>query len=280
MLPPSERETYQTHIPWRSKAVLLTLPPLSTWPAPPVSAPALDASAQAIRTASAAASAMAPRLLRGPGLTTGLNTVVAGLLRAPSATRPRLNIHSLPQVPTRHPTISPTGKILCAAALAASALCGAPAGAHAAGPRLQHAGLAQKGRELVFSVRTSKPVGLAQLEPRPDPQRPAARFLCLSLSHSGPLRLRLLCLGGRKAHRQVGLVVFSAAGKPLEKKGVPATVKRPQPDKLIVALDPERADLPLGAYEWRVLQSNGCEELPCARGLPAAGTSAFRLRPV
>ena len=31
-LPPSERETYQTHIPWRSKAVLLTLPPGSTCP--------------------------------------------------------------------------------------------------------------------------------------------------------------------------------------------------------------------------------------------------------
>jgi hypothetical protein len=72
MLPPSERETYQTHIPCRSKALLLTLAAGSTCPAPPVSAGAEVASAVAAsktrmlaaHAASAVRSAGAPSFLR------------------------------------------------------------------------------------------------------------------------------------------------------------------------------------------------------------------------
>src|SRR5436305_4081501 len=73
-LPPSECDTYQTHIPWRSNAVLLTLPPVSTCPAPPVSARAAGGRAKTRRIASAASS-------RGRTVTTGLNTVVGSGLR-------------------------------------------------------------------------------------------------------------------------------------------------------------------------------------------------------
>src|SRR3954463_3403584 len=75
-LPPSEWETYQTHMPWRSKAVLLTLPPLSTCPAPPVSAEAAaGVSASEARIASAAR-------IRSRRLTGGMNTVEVEVVRA------------------------------------------------------------------------------------------------------------------------------------------------------------------------------------------------------
>src|SRR5690349_10108217 len=135
MLPPSERETYQTHIPWRSKAELLTLPPLSTSPAPPVAAEAWLASAAA-RTMRVKGSARRMRFFCRRRITTGPNTVVMKWVRLP---------------------VSSSRKILCAAALAASVLLLAPAGASARRQRLEHADLFQAGRELVFSVRTAKP---------------------------------------------------------------------------------------------------------------------------
>jgi peptidoglycan/xylan/chitin deacetylase (PgdA/CDA1 family) len=171
-------------------------------------------------------------------------------------------------------------KILCVAAFAAGALLLLPGAATARRQRLEHADLFQAGRDLVFTVRTAEPVALAKLKPRPIARRPAARYLCLSLSGSGPPKERLLCLGGRKAHRRIGLVVFGAGEKVLAKGSIAATVKRPRPDKLVVALDPEEAGLSPGRYEWRVAQSDGCEKLPCARAFPARGTDNFRLRPV
>src|SRR3954470_22036317 len=96
-LPPSEWETYQTHIPWRSKAVSLTLPPVSTSPAPPVSAFAAGASRQAARAAATASSAGALRLLWGWWLTTGLNTVVgAGVRTGGEPGRVTLSRHHSP----------------------------------------------------------------------------------------------------------------------------------------------------------------------------------------
>jgi peptidoglycan/xylan/chitin deacetylase (PgdA/CDA1 family) len=202
------------------------------------------------------------------------------VVRATSALARRLNIDRLAQAPLRYLTISPSRKILCAAALVAGALLLLPAAASARQQRLAHADLFQAGRDLVFTVRTAKPVALAQLQARPDLRRAAARYLCLSLSGSGPPKERLLCLGGRRAHRRVGLVVFGADEKVLAKGALAATVKRSQPDKLVVALDPEEAGLSPGRYRWRVLQSDGCDAMPCARALPARGTNGFRLRPV
>jgi peptidoglycan-N-acetylglucosamine deacetylase len=227
---------------------------------------------------------------------------VPGALRLPPRRRPRLNIHSLPQVPIRYSTISFTRKILCAAALLLSAIAYAPTSAMAAelhqilppaegefdavrarggGAELQRAGLVQKGRELVFSVRTLEPIGLGRLEPHPDPRRAAARYLCFELA-SDPSAQRLrYCLGGRKAHRRIGLEQVSPTGQPTQTTWVRATVKRPQPEKLVVALVPREAALSPGRYRWRAIRSSGCEARNrCAESLPATGTSTFRLRPV
>jgi peptidoglycan/xylan/chitin deacetylase (PgdA/CDA1 family) len=172
-------------------------------------------------------------------------------------------------------------KILCAVALAASVLLLAPAGAGARPQRLEHADLFQAGRDLVFTLRTAKPVALAKLEARPDVRRPRARFLCLSLSADKPQSLRLLCLGGREPHRRVGLVLLGKDGEVLEKGSVRARVKRPRPDKLVIALEPGEAGLSPGGYEWIVLQSNGCK-VPrrCIHSLPTGSTKSIRLRPV
>jgi peptidoglycan/xylan/chitin deacetylase (PgdA/CDA1 family) len=139
----------------------------------------------------------------------------------------------------------------------------------------------QKGRELVFSVRTAKPVALARLEARPDTRRAGSRYLCLGLSRAGREGERRLCLGGRKAHKRIGLVLVDASEKPVGKASVRAKVKRPSPDKLVVSLEPTAAELEPHHYRWRVIQSNGCAPgRRCARSLPAKGTYGFRLRSV
>jgi peptidoglycan/xylan/chitin deacetylase (PgdA/CDA1 family) len=203
------------------------------------------------------------------------------VVRAASTAARRLNIDSLAQASIRYLPITPSRKILCAAALAAATLLLLPAAAGARRQRLERADLFQSGRELVFTVRTAKPVALAQLEPRPDVRRAAARYLCLSVSRSGRDGARLLCLGGRKAHRRLGLVVTDVSGKPLERESIAAAVKRPQADKLVVALEPEAAGLSPHRYEWQALQSEGCEvRTRCARAYPAQRAAHFRLRPV
>jgi len=148
--------------------------------------------------------------------------------------------------------------------------------------RLVRADLAQAGRDLVFTLRTSVPVALAGLESRPDIRRAGARYLCLGLSRDGSEGERRICLGGTKARRRVGLEAVDGAGKPTERSGARATVKRPNQRKLVVALLPEDAGLAPGRYSWRVLESRGCQvRRRCAESLPGGGRSfAFRLRPV
>lgn len=146
---------------------------------------------------------------------------------------------------------------------------------------LQRADLSQKGRELIFTVRTARPVALSKLEAQPDTRRAASRYLCLGLSRTGREGERRLCLGGGKAHRRIGLVTVSATEKPVAGESLRAKVKRPAPDKLVVSLDPAAAGLKPRRYAWRVIQSDGCAPgRRCARSLPARGTYAFRLRPV
>jgi peptidoglycan/xylan/chitin deacetylase (PgdA/CDA1 family) len=195
-----------------------------------------------------------------------------------------------------------TRKIMCAAALLLGAVACAPPGATAAelhqllhpaevevdavrgreaGPELRHAGLVQKGRELVLSVRTSAPVGLGTLEAHPDPRRAASRYLCFEFSSdpsAAPLRL---CLGGRRAHRRLGFEQVNPIGRPSQESWVRATVKRPQPQKLVVAVVPRDAALSPQRYRWRAIRSSGCKvRNRCAEAFPSTGTSSFRLRPV
>ncbi|HEX6455019.1 MAG TPA: polysaccharide deacetylase family protein [Solirubrobacterales bacterium] len=183
--------------------------------------------------------------------------------------------------PPHRALTNPARKILCAAALAVSGSLALPGAALAAQLRLQHAGLSQKGRELILSVRTSAPVRLATLEPHPDPRRAAARYLCFELAPSASTPPRRLCLGGRKAHRRLGVETVNGAGKPTQQGWVRATVKRPHADKLVVALVPGEAGLAPHRYSWRAIRSSGCEvRNGCAESLPATGADSFRLRPV
>jgi peptidoglycan/xylan/chitin deacetylase (PgdA/CDA1 family) len=195
--------------------------------------------------------------------------------------RATLKINSLPHRQFRPPLIDSPRKIPCAAALLALALLAVPASAGAAPQRLAAADLLQKGRDLVFTVRTAKPVPLARLQARPDTRRAASRYLCLGLARPGHRGERRLCLGGRQPHRRIGTVLVNAAGEPLRRDSVAATVKRPKPRKLVVSLRPEEAGLSPQRFRWRVLESRGCEvRRDCAQTLPARGTRSFRLRPV
>jgi peptidoglycan/xylan/chitin deacetylase (PgdA/CDA1 family) len=125
-------------------------------------------------------------------------------------------------------------------------------------------------------------VALAQLDPHPDTRRAASRYLCLALSRAGGKGERRICLGGPRAHRQVGLEAANSAGRTTEEDVTRATVQRPNPRKLVVALVPADAGLAPQRYAWRVLESRGCKvRRRCADSLPGKGRGlAFRLRPV
>src|SRR3954447_1336867 len=175
---------------------------------------------------------------------------------------------------------NPARKIVCVALLVASGLLLVP-GAAGAQVQLRHAGLAQKGRELILSVRTSEPVGLGKLAPHSDPRRGASRYLCFEFSPGTSAPLLRFCFGGRKANQRLGLERVNASGKPTQMLWVRVTVKRPQPQKLVVALVPREAALSPQRYRWRAIRSSGgAVRSRCAEALPATGTSAFRLRPV
>jgi peptidoglycan/xylan/chitin deacetylase (PgdA/CDA1 family) len=158
---------------------------------------------------------------------------------------------------------------------------GAAPGSTARRQRLQHADLSQAGKDLIFSLRTARPVALSKLEARPDTRRASARYLCVGFSRAGNAGERLLCLGGRRPHKRIGVVAVDGSGKPVRTGSAPATVKRPSPSRLVVALEPGGAGLSPRRYRWRVLASDGCEvRRRCEEALPAQGTMSFRLRPV
>lgn len=174
-------------------------------------------------------------------------------------------------------------------ALAAALLAGAVATAGARGsssdtgaPDLQHATLSQSGRDLILTLRTASPVPLAMLDRLPATGGGDSRYLCFALSRVAGSGERLLCLGGRhNAHRRVGLELVDGAGKTVRTETVAARLKRPNADKLALAIDPSEVGLAPHRYRWRVLADRrGCKERGCATTLPARGARAFRLRPV
>src|SRR5436305_5889148 len=145
-------------------------------------------------SASEARIAIAARI-RELKLTTGLNTVVTKGVRAeggagagdrsqtPLANGSWLSVWGGSPAPPPRVVKNTARKILCAALAATSGLMMMP-GAAGAQMHLQHAGLVQKGRELVLSVLSSEPVGLGKLEAHPDTRRAASRYLCFEFSSS------------------------------------------------------------------------------------------------
>lgn len=186
---------------------------------------------------------------------------------------------------SRIEAISPSRKILCSAVLIAASLAtaAAPGSAAASPPVPVRARLSQAGRRLLISLRTSKPVALAGLSQLPAGS--GSSSLCLELQAGGGVGERRLCVGGQsKASRRAGLELLGAAGEVTDRETVPARLKRPQPDKLVLALLPADAGLTPQRYRWRVTSTRGgCRaKVPdtCEASLPTSGTRLFRLRPV
>jgi peptidoglycan-N-acetylglucosamine deacetylase len=143
--------------------------------------------------------------------------------------------------------------------------------------------LSQAGRRLLISLRTSKPVALARLSRLP--AGGASSSLCLELRAGGATGGRRLCLGGTsRASRRAGLELLDASGEVTSKETIPARLKRPQPDKLVLALLPADAGLNPQRYRWRLVARRGdCRaQRPgaCEASFPPSGARLFRLRPV
>jgi peptidoglycan-N-acetylglucosamine deacetylase len=116
------------------------------------------------------------------------------------------------------------------------------------------------------------------------PRTNRSRFLCLALRPAGDEDERRLCLGGKDARHRAGLELLGGDGEVSGRETLAARVKRPDPQKLVLALLPADAGLSPQRYRWRVVEglgacgaqaSEGCEE-----SLPGQGLRLFRLRPV
>lgn len=144
---------------------------------------------------------------------------------------------------------------------------------------LRRATLLQRGRNLIFTVRTGAPVALTRLDRTPSVGTGEARYLCLSLEQAYGVG-RLICLGGARSPRdRAGLELVDAKGGTTVKSAIPVRLKRPEPLKLVLALEPRVAGLRPHRYRWRVVENReGCNG--CDAGLPTAGARIFRLRPV
>jgi peptidoglycan/xylan/chitin deacetylase (PgdA/CDA1 family) len=159
----------------------------------------------------------------------------------------------------------------------------APGPAAASPPVPVRARLSQAGRRLLISLRTSRPVALSGLSRLP--AGGSSSSLCLELQAGGGAGGRRLCLGGPgTVSRRAGLELLNAAGEVTDKETVPARLKRPRPDKLVLALLPADAGLTPRHYRWRVVaRRGGCRVRPagaCEASLPPRSTRLFRLRPV
>jgi peptidoglycan/xylan/chitin deacetylase (PgdA/CDA1 family) len=90
----------------------------------------------------------------------------------------------------------------------------------------------------------------------------------------------MLCLGGKKSHKHIGLETLGRS-RPESEEMVKAGVKRPDPAKLVVAFEPGAAGLTPGRYTWGVVGSDGCDPKDlCAEFWPPHRAKTFRLRPV
>jgi len=174
-------------------------------------------------------------------------------------------------------------KIPCIVAVAVTALAlPLTPGARAAGaPALARANLSQAGRKLIFSLRTSKPVALARLQPLP--RAGQSNYLCLDLQGTRSRGRHRLCLGGEGARQRLGLETLGTGGEVTAKQVIPAQLKRPEPQKLVAALLPSDAELSPQRYRWRLVESLGAcrpkASAACEESLPSTGTRVFRLRP-
>jgi len=162
----------------------------------------------------------------------------------------------------------------------------AAAPATASSPRLLRADLSQAGRRLVLSLRSSTPVALAGLDRLPPAGAASSggRYLCLTLRAAGGTGERRLCVGGkRNAHRRLGLELRNASGQATDRRTIAGRVKRPAPEKLVIAIVPADAGLAPRRYGWRIVADlGGCAGVAreCAQSLPEQGERVFRLRPV
>lgn len=166
-----------------------------------------------------------------------------------------------------------------------------PSNATSAGQNpIGNAKLSQKGRSLIFQVKTSQVVNLQKLDRRPDFSKTNNRYLCLQMNRRGGSTILRVCLGGKKrTRRALGVSRTSQSGHVRSSKVIPARVKRVGEHKLVVTFNPREAGLPPRMYAWRAASHSGkCPTTGpfakprknCLSYFPAKRRAVYRLRPV
>jgi peptidoglycan-N-acetylglucosamine deacetylase len=153
----------------------------------------------------------------------------------------------------------------------------------AAGPLdIRAMAVEQAGRDVRLYVRTRGRFGLDQLNRRPDPAQPPARFLCLRL-HRGPASVRQLCFGPQwHGHDVLGYARLRRSGSIRSFERIRARVGRHGPRAVAARFRASAAGLTPQVYFWRYL--SGWRGPPCERGCsdraPGRRSARLRLRPV
>jgi peptidoglycan/xylan/chitin deacetylase (PgdA/CDA1 family) len=160
--------------------------------------------------------------------------------------------------------------------------------------------LRQSRRDLLLKVRTRDAWALSQLDRNPDPDDPAARFLCLRIRRPGSAGLRQICFGrspGGETRSELGYTRIEGDGSVRFQKAIDARVSRPDGRTAHARFRPRAADLGTRRYRWRLYsQWSGAECLlplpkrterearrvlpPCSDRAPNAHEVRFRILPV
>ena len=185
--------------------------------------------------------------------------------------------------------IATSRKILCTGALIGASLATVAAPPSPRQPRRRvpvRARLSQAGRRLIFSLRTSKPVALAQAQPAAGRRR----LVLTSASSCEPSgqRRRAAALPRRRARAPRGGSGSSCStppGSDRQGRRVPATAQAPAARQARPRPAPRRRRASPRSATAGASSPAGAAAAPGARGaceasLPASGTRLFRLRPV
>jgi peptidoglycan/xylan/chitin deacetylase (PgdA/CDA1 family) len=144
----------------------------------------------------------------------------------------------------------------------------------------------QVERSFQFTVHTAGPVELAALDPQPDPEDGAARYICLEMrqdsSEDGTDGYgERICLG--PAESGVGVKPFGGPPADVaEDETLEATVEQPGSGQVTVTIPLSELGLPAADYSFRFLSSDGScgskADGRCVDSLPEDDAGSFEIR--
>jgi peptidoglycan/xylan/chitin deacetylase (PgdA/CDA1 family) len=133
---------------------------------------------------------------------------------------------------------------------------------NAADSAVESATVTQKDGSLVLEAAMKEPFTPTALDREPNPDDPAAAYLCFRFTASAGDQSRRVCVGGSRGSADtVGVADLDPAGAPDGQREVSAKVGFPSPGRVRAVVPVASLGLELGGYSWGLDFSKGiCEE--------------------